>query len=94
MKRFYPLFILLLLGFLLIGVSAWAQPGGGYELVRSSVGGGAASGGGYEVAAVIGQAEVGASSGGAYDLTGGFWETGISGEVSRQYYLYLPLSVR
>lgn len=71
--------ILLLIALLLIVAAsvAQAQSGGGYELVQSNLtAGGEASGGGYDLAFTLGQADAGVQTGGGYELGGGFWGGG------------------
>lgn len=61
--------------------SAFAQSGGGYDLTWSTVDCGGATfstGGGYELGGTVGQSDAGEFSGGAYEMTGGFW-FGVSG---------------
>jgi len=70
--------------FLLLGIptvltvapQAIAQSGGGYDLSWNTTDGGGitfANGGAYQLGGTIGQHDAGASSGGAYALTSGFW---------------------
>jgi hypothetical protein len=70
--------------FLLLGIltvlmaapQAFSQSGGAYDLTwHTNDGGGttSATGGAYSLGGTIGQPDAGASSGGAYALTGGFW---------------------
>lgn len=61
---------------MLIAGNVWAQTGGGYILIRSTVAGGSAtsSGGGYTLRGTTGQAEANAiPTGGGYYITDGFW---------------------
>src|SRR5687768_1962491 len=63
---------------LVLGVApqALAQSGGIYDLSWNTTDGGgstSATGGAYSLGGTIGQPDAGASSGGAYALTGGFW---------------------
>ncbi|MCH9001107.1 MAG: hypothetical protein IIC02_00915, partial [Planctomycetes bacterium] len=47
-----------------------------YDLSRNSIDGGgkiSSTGGGFELSATVGQADAGVSSGGGFQLTGGFW---------------------
>jgi len=64
-----------MLVFFQIGLPAFAQSGGNYDLSWHTIdgGGGVSSGGQYIVAGTIGQAEGGYSAGGQYELLGGFW---------------------
>lgn len=67
-----------------------AQTGGGYDLTWNTVDGGGvtfATGGPYSLGGTIGQPDAGASSGGAYTLSGGFWYDG-------QLRAFVPLVVR
>jgi len=60
--------------------SAFAQSGGGYAITRRSVGFAGATfqnGGGYRLGSTIGRSDSGDSSGGGYDLLGGFWVRNI-----------------
>lgn len=53
-----------------------AQTGGPYDLTWNTTDGGgstSANGGAYNLGGTVGQHDAGASSGGAYSLTGGFW---------------------
>lgn len=55
---------------------ALAQSGNGYDLTWSTIDSGGemfSAGNGYELGGTIGQADAGAMSGGAYELSGGFW---------------------
>lgn len=55
---------------------AIAQVGGVYDLTWSTIDGGGAmfsAGGNYSLGGTIGQHDAGTKSGGAYELTGGFW---------------------
>ncbi|HVF73356.1 MAG TPA: hypothetical protein VM940_17270 [Chthoniobacterales bacterium] len=63
---------------LLLGVvpQAISQSGGAYDLTWNTIDGGgttSATGGNYSLGGTIGQPDAGASSGGAYSLTSGFW---------------------
>lgn len=74
MKRL-PLLMLLFILLTLPLVAARAQTGGNFDLSWNSVdgGGGAASGGSFELVGSIAQADAGGPlSGGAFELTGGF----------------------
>ena len=75
---------------LLGGEPARAQTGGGYDLTWNSADGGGvtfATGGPYSLGGTIGQADAGASSGGAYSLSGGFW-------FDTQIRVFVPLALR
>ncbi len=91
MKRLFMM--LPIAALLLFGVStARAQTGGGYDLTWNSIDGGGATfstGGGYSLGATIGQADAGASSGGAYSLSGGFWAG-----VPASYNAFVPIAFR
>lgn len=67
--------LLLLIGILLPSPTAWAQSGGDYELEWSTVdnGGAISVGGDYALGGAMGQPDAGTLSGGAYELSGGFW---------------------
>lgn len=72
--------------------AAAAQTGGGYDLTWNSIDGGGATfstGGGYSLGGTIGQADAGASSGGAYALSGGFWAG-----VPAIYNAFVPIAMR
>lgn len=91
MKRL--LLILPIAALLLFGVGeAQAQTGGGYDLTWNSIDGGGATfstGGGYSLGGTIGQADAGASSGGAYALSGGFWAG-----IPASYNAFVPVAMR
>jgi dockerin type I repeat protein len=66
----------LLLEILAVVPQALSQSGGVYDLTwHTNDGGGStsAAGGAYSLGGTVGQPDAGASSGGAYALTGGFW---------------------
>jgi hypothetical protein len=65
----------------------------GYSLTwwTTDSGGGASSGGNYNLSGTIGQPDAGTLSGGNYRLEGGFW--GGMGAVAFQR-VYLPLTVK
>jgi hypothetical protein len=68
-------------GLLLAGASlAVAQSGGSYAIPRTVVasGGGASSGGGFELRGTAGQPEPNATAatGGSFEVRGGFWRPG------------------
>ncbi len=72
--------------------TASAQTGGGYDLTWNSIDGGGATfstGGGYSLGATIGQADAGASSGGTYSLSGGFWAG-----IPANYNAFVPVALR
>ena len=72
--------------------AASAQTGGGYDLTWNSIDGGGATfstGGGYSLGSTIGQADAGASNGGAYALSGGFWAG-----VPANYSAFVPVAMR
>lgn len=79
----YLCFLLLeFLTVLAVVPQAFSQTGGGYDLSWNTTDGGGitfANGGAYQLGGTIGQHDAGASSGGAYALTSGFW--GIAGPV-------------
>jgi len=57
------------------GSVAWSSAGE-FEIARSTIDGGGvmrSTGGSYELSGTIGQPDAGLMSGGAFDLTGGFW---------------------
>jgi hypothetical protein len=61
---------------LTVAPHAFSQSGGVYDLSWHTTDGGgttSATGGAYSLGGTIGQPDAGASSGGAYALTGGFW---------------------
>ena len=90
-KWFLSLLLLVIAGALLGVVSASALAG--YTLDWWTVdGGGAASsaGGSYRLGGTIGQPDAGASSGGPYALSGGFWGGGAAQVLN----LPLPLILR
>ena len=70
--------IALLMACLLMIVPALAQTGGDYEIIWSTIdgGGGTSSGGPYTLTGTIGQPDAAWSSGGDYELLGGFWPGG------------------
>jgi len=69
-----------------------AQSGGGYDLTWNTIdgGGGSSISGSYALIGAIGQADAGASSGGAYMLNGGFL-AGTGATSTTNYRVYLPL---
>ncbi|MEO6060600.1 MAG: hypothetical protein ABIQ99_01525 [Thermoflexales bacterium] len=72
--------------------TASAQTGGGYDLTWNSIDGGGATfstGGGYSLGGTIGQADAGATSGGSYSLSGGFWAG-----VPASYNAFVPIALR
>lgn len=66
----------------------------GYSLTwwTTDSGGGASSGGNYNLSGTIGQPDAGTLSGGNYRLEGGFW--GGMGAVAPLQRVYLPLTVK
>jgi hypothetical protein len=66
-----------------------------YDLTWWSVdsGGGALTGGGYQLSATIGQPDAGQMSGGGYTLGGGFWGGGELAAPAGPT-IYLPLIIR
>jgi len=97
MKRLVILISIVLV--LLIGITtasaqrndAPAAPLSGYDLSWYTIDGGGATlagstGGSYSLGGTIGQADAGTSSGGTYQLNGGFWDSSII-----TYLIYLPL---
>jgi hypothetical protein len=67
------------------GARVSAQTGGPYDLTRSTIDGGGATftgGGIYGLGGTIGQVDAGASSAGVFVLRGGFWPTGLEGELA------------
>lgn len=78
--RIGALCVLLVTGLLNFGV-AWAQSGGAWAIVSSTVDGGgvqSATGGAFMLNGTIGQSDAGALSGGEFRLDGGFWRRGLS----------------
>ena len=69
--------VVLLMCLLLLS-PAFGQSGGDYTLTRSTIdgGGGVSSGGAYILRGTIGQPDAAWSSGGQYELLGGFWPGG------------------
>jgi hypothetical protein len=64
---------------LAVAPQALSQSGGIYDLSWNTIDGGGstfATGGAYSLGGTTGQPDAGASSGGAYALTGGFWGIG------------------
>jgi hypothetical protein len=59
----------------LTAATAFAQSGGGYLIVKSTIdsGGGKVTGSGYVLTGTVGQHDAGPVTGGGYTLTGGFW---------------------
>ena len=83
--------LILILAVAVIGVVR-VSASGGYSLDWYAVAGGgttSSAGGNYSLGGTLGQPAAGISSGGAYNLIGGFWA------VTQQLYkLFLPLSLR
>ena len=87
--------LLLLGGFLLVGVALAQGPEQTYDLSWWTVdgGGGSSSGGNYVLDGTAGQPDPGpVLSGGGYNLEGGFWGGGLSGVTT--FNIYLPLVTR
>lgn len=83
---------LTLLWLLSVALSGYAQSGGGFELIWSTVDGGGvtfSAGGGYTLGGTIGQGDAGALQGGNYRLAGGFWGSWMTNSA-----IYLPLTLR
>jgi len=89
MKRHLPLLLLVLAGLAILTTVALAQ--GDYALGRWVIagGGGTSAGGDYDVQGTIGQPATGATRGGSYDLSSGFW-----GWLESFFDVYLPLVLR
>jgi len=89
MKRHLPILLLALAMFAILTTVVLAQ--GDYSISRSVIagGGGFSSGGVYDVQGTIGQPVAGATSGGEYDLSAGFW-----GWLESFFGVYLPLVLR
>src|SRR6476620_2415367 len=72
-----------LMGLILLITSAaltYAQVGGGFDLVWSTVDGGGgtfSTGGGYSLGGTVGQPDAGRHTGGAFTLDGGFWGVAV-----------------
>ncbi|UCF42272.1 MAG: hypothetical protein JSV99_06575 [Planctomycetota bacterium] len=74
MKHFSMIFLAGSVLILTSSMAVNAQSGGGYELSRSTIGGGGVSSGGqYIVMGTVGQVGAGVMAGGSYELLGGFW---------------------
>jgi hypothetical protein len=73
-------------------VAAPDSPTNGYAIAWWTVegGGGSSSSGPYALGGTIGQADAQTSSGGAFVLTGGFWNE----STIRGYRVYLPLILK
>jgi hypothetical protein len=85
--------VFVMITLLLVGSTALAQPGDGYNLTWWTVdGGGAGAGlpGPYSLGSTVGQADAGTLTGGGYTLAGGFWHSG----VALDHYIFLPLVLR
>ena len=90
-KRFLSL-LLLVLAVAVSGVVS-ASALAGYTLDWWTVDSGGATssaGGGYSLGGTLGQPDAGASTGGSYALSGGFW----GGGAAQVYNLFLPLILR
>ena len=87
---------------LLVSVSlVFAQGGGNFGLTWWTVDGGGhtSSGGDYAISGAIGQPDAGEMSGGAFGLSGGFWNasiliSGVEAPASGTRRIYLPLILR
>jgi hypothetical protein len=78
------------------GTAILAAPSGGYSIPWWTLDGGGrtSSGDSFSLSGTAGQPDAGVLSAGAYELTGGFWNSpigGISGGAA--YKLLLPLTV-
>lgn len=73
MKR--AIVIVFVVGMLLVASGTQAAPNDSYDLAWFSIdgGGGTSSSGNTALSGTIGQPDVGAVSGGGYQLAGGFW---------------------
>lgn len=82
---------LLVVAFVVSNATVTAQSGGTYELMWSTIDGGAMNltGGAYSLSGTVGQFDAGLQSGGAYSLSGGFWASIES--VVNSLKLYLPM---
>jgi hypothetical protein len=83
---------LVLAALLLLGGTALAQGGSGYDLSWWTADGGGqtfSTGDGYSLGGTIGQPDAGPLAGSGYQLSGGFW----SGATA-VYGVYLPIVVR
>jgi hypothetical protein len=89
MRRALALSILITLSLVSTALSASNAPGA-YEMQRHVIagGGGHSEASGFTLDGTVGQAVVGVTSQGAYDLCSGFW-CGMG-----RYTVYLPLVVR
>lgn len=77
---------------LLVGSSASAQTGGGYDLSWFTIDTGGVTeidGAPYALAGTLGQPDAATASGGPYQLTAGFWHT-----AAISHNVYLPLALR
>jgi len=89
-RRVKKVIALLTLFVLAIGMPVLAATGS-LDLTWFTIdgGGGASSGGGYQLIGSLGQPDAGRLAGGAYTLSGGFW-----GDATEQYAIFLPLVMR
>ncbi|HOX26147.1 MAG TPA: FlgD immunoglobulin-like domain containing protein [Candidatus Krumholzibacteria bacterium] len=74
-----PAFLVWLGAVVVYAIAAQAQVGGPYDLSWSTIDGGGgtpSTGGAYSLGGTIGQPDAGATSGGSYELQGGFWPGG------------------
>ena len=86
-------FLILVLLLVMATVVVNAQTGSGYGLTWWTIDSGGSQNigaGGYTLSGTVGQPDAGKSSGGNYELVGGFW----SGAPSQGYKNYLPTIVR
>jgi hypothetical protein len=84
--------LILMVVALLLGSSATAQMGAGYDLTWYTIDTGGTTeinGGPYALAGTLGQPDAATSSGGPYQLASGFWHTAATGRN-----VYLPLALR
>jgi len=90
-RKWFIVLLLLILAVAVIGVVR-VSAAGGYSLDWYALAGGGittSAGGNYSLGGTIGQPAAGASTGGSYNLIGGFWA------VTQQLYkLFLPLIIR
>lgn len=76
MRSRVPIPLTVVLTLLALAPPARGQAGGGFDLSWHAVAGGGAmdsQGGGFELGGTAGQPDCGTASGGAFALTGGFW---------------------
>lgn len=85
--------LLFLLGGLLLTGVALASAGNGYEITWFTHDGGGSmdlAGGDYQISSTIGQPDAATSTGGAFNLTGGFWGVAQSVQLGDMS-IYLPV---